>query len=97
MIREIKIKAALNGYVANVGCQTLVFNSRADMLKELDGYLEKPDETEKRYRETAVNRELLNSPQPAECAQEAPRAAYPTPAAECGGTLGGLVSNLARR
>ena len=92
MIREIKIKAALNGYVANVGCQTLVFNSRADMLKELDGYLEKPDETEKRYRETAVNRELLNCLHPTPACDEAPapRAPYPavTPAVnETGGTL----------
>jgi len=62
MIHEIKIKAVLNGYVANVGCQTLVFNDRAVMLKELDTYLEKPEETEKKYRETAVNRELLNRP-----------------------------------
>jgi hypothetical protein len=65
MIHEIKIKVALNGYIANVGCQTLVFNDRGVMLKELDSYLDKPHETEKRYRETAVNRELLaNMPCP---------------------------------
>lgn len=90
MIRKIEIKAALNGYVANVGCQTLVFNSRADMLKELDGYLEKPDETEKRYRETAVNRELLNQPETArEAPAPMPATPYPTAQAanECGGAL----------
>lgn len=60
MIHEIKIKAVLNGYIANVGCQTLVFDSREKMLKELDAYLEKPEETEKRYRESALNKDILN-------------------------------------
>lgn len=97
MIREIKIKAALNGYIAIVGCQTLVFNERAVMLKELDAYLEKPDETEKRYREQAVNRDLLNIPTATECAQEAPRVPYPTPATDCGGAQAGLVGSPVRR
>lgn len=72
MIREIKISAALNGYTAKVGCQTLVFNSRPEMLKELDRYLEKPDEVEKEYREKALNRSLLN--EPAVACEDAPRA-----------------------
>lgn len=84
MIREIKIKAVLNGYVANVGCQTLVFGTRAELIKELDGYLEKPEETEKRYRETAVNRDLLNCSQPAVENAAAGLVAAPRAATDCG-------------
>lgn len=52
MIHEIKIKAVLNGYIVNVGCQILVFESRQKLIKELDAYLDKPKETEKKYRST---------------------------------------------
>lgn len=70
MLHKIKIEAVLNGYIANVGCQTLVFNSRPDMLKELDAYLEKPEETETRYSNTALNAKQLG--------RFAPEAAYAT-------------------
>lgn len=62
MIHEIKIKAVLNGYIVNVGCQTVVFNDRDMLMCELNHYLHTPAETEKRYREEAINRDLLNNP-----------------------------------
>lgn len=95
MIREIKIKAALNGYIATVGCQTLVFNERAVMLKELDAYLEKPDETEKRYREQAVNRDLLNIPTATAALNEASPANEAAPSGA--GSLGVLLASAPRR
>lgn len=65
MIRDLKISAVLNGYVVTVGCQTVVFNSRPDMLKELDRYLDKPEEREAYYRQHAVNSEkCLGMPTP---------------------------------
>lgn len=64
MIHEIKIKAVLNGYIVNVGCQTVVFNDRNMLMCELNHYLQDPAETEKRYREQALNRDILcNMPQ----------------------------------
>lgn len=55
MIRTIGITPALNGFIVVVGCQTLTFNTREELLRELRGYLENPEETEKRYVETGLN------------------------------------------
>jgi hypothetical protein len=52
---EIHIKPVLNGYVCNVGCQTVVFNDLPAMLGELNAYLTDPRKTEIEYRETALN------------------------------------------
>ena len=48
-MRQITINAALNGFIANVGCQTLVFGTVEEMLRELKGYIENPSMTERRY------------------------------------------------
>ncbi len=56
MTREITILPALNGYICRVGCQTVVFQDRIQLLVELGKYLEKPEETEKRYLTDAVNK-----------------------------------------
>lgn len=82
MTREITIQPVLNGYICNVGCQRVVFQDRKQMLAEIGKYLEKPDDTEKRYIKDAVNR-MPDVPQPcaptlcltepANCAAEVPR------------------------
>lgn len=74
MIRPITITAVLNGYLVSVGCQTIVFNSTPDMLKELDLYLDKPEETEERYRLRALNSGKLGK-------DEIPTARAPRPTA----------------
>ena len=48
-MRQITINAALNGLIVNVGCQTLVFGTAEEMLRELKGYIENPQMTERRY------------------------------------------------
>jgi hypothetical protein len=48
-MRGVSIDAVLNGYIVKVGCQTLVFQSRGELLVELAAYLENPGEVEKRY------------------------------------------------
>lgn len=73
MIRDITIKAVLNGYQASVGCQTLVFNVLEDLLEELKSYLLDPEATEKRYREKAVNAKLLLGNTPTEAPRNPPR------------------------
>ena len=55
MLREIRIKPVLNGWIVKVGCQTVVFRFLPKMLEEIEKYLANPDETEKEYQESAVN------------------------------------------
>jgi len=55
MIREITIKAILNGYIVQIGCQTLVFNDLNTMMLEISRYFENPEKTEKFYLETSIN------------------------------------------
>jgi hypothetical protein len=55
MLREIKITPVLNGWIVTVGCQTVVFNDKPNMLNEIDAYLDDPERVEKTYQETAVN------------------------------------------
>jgi hypothetical protein len=50
VIRDINIKAVLNGYVVQVGCQTVVFSTRTDLILALNSYLENPEQTEKQYQ-----------------------------------------------
>lgn len=63
--REITIRPVLNGYSVKVGCQTLVFETAATLLKELKAYFAQPKATEDRYRKTAINKTILTDPAPA--------------------------------
>lgn len=57
--RDITIKPVLNGYVVQVGCQVLAFNSRSDLLHELQRYFEDPEGVEKAYRGNALHAEMI--------------------------------------
>lgn len=61
MIHEITIRAVLNGYVVQVGCQTVVFQSQEAMLSELGQYLRDPEGMEKRYSAFPNARFTLNN------------------------------------
>lgn len=78
MTREIIITPVLNGWLCKVGCTSVVFNKRSDLLDELDKYLKDPDGTEKLYLANAVNRLdcTLPAPPPAtqDCAGMQPQA-----------------------
>lgn len=70
--REITIRPVLNGYVCKVGCQTLVFQSRENMINALRDYLERPDAIEEMYRRNSIHKEMLNigpevPPPPTQC------------------------------
>ena len=54
-MRDITIKPALNGYVVRLGCQRIVFTDRAQMLQELNSYLENPNEVENTYLRKSIN------------------------------------------
>lgn len=48
-MREIIIRTCLNGYIVQVGCQTVVFEDKNKLMSELFSYLTEPEATEKRY------------------------------------------------
>lgn len=50
-MRQISIEKKMNGYVVNVGCQSLVFESKEKLLVELARYLNDPQGVEKEYVE----------------------------------------------
>jgi hypothetical protein len=55
MTREIHIEPVLNGYVCQIGCQWVVFESSTKMLVEIGRYLQQPDSVEAEYLKNAVN------------------------------------------
>lgn len=61
-IYDISIKPALNGWVARVGCQTLVYVDKQNLLNDLDQYLSDPEAKEKEFVAGAVNKRLLDGP-----------------------------------
>lgn len=48
-MRPVTINKAMNGFVVNVGCQTLVFETQEKLVQELTRYLSKPYDVEKEY------------------------------------------------
>lgn len=49
--RDIIIKKVLNGYILKVGCQTVVFEQKNQMLSEIGRYYDNPSLVEKEYME----------------------------------------------
>jgi hypothetical protein len=47
----ITINSVLNGFVVNVGCQTVVFESKDKMFSEIGRYLDNPEAVIKEYME----------------------------------------------
>lgn len=64
MIRRISIDPILNGFIVNVNCQTLAYTSIDKLIFDLNQYLRKPEETEKRIiEEEGINKKhTLNGP-----------------------------------
>ena len=62
--RTITIKPVLNGYVVRVGCQSLAFTSREDLLNNLKSYLSDPTKTETAYLTGCMHRDLVKAPTP---------------------------------
>ena len=62
-MRDITVHAVLNGWTVKVGCQTLVFNDRKTLLKDLGEYMANPLVKQKKFVEAAVNKILMDGPQ----------------------------------
>lgn len=56
---DVTIKFALNGFVARLGCQRVVFTDREKMLAELEAYLKNPNEVEKKYLHNSMHSGLM--------------------------------------
>lgn len=48
-MREVVIRKVLNGFIVQVGCQTVVFQNKTELLVELSNYIDNPAEMEKKY------------------------------------------------
>lgn len=48
-IREVTIRQVMNGFVVNVGCQTVVFENSTNMLQQLAAYIESPKDKEREF------------------------------------------------
>lgn len=59
MIRNIEIRAVLNGFIVQVGCQTVVFDNIAQLQAALYSYLTDPEGTEKKWTKLAINAKYL--------------------------------------
>lgn len=64
MAREINIRPVLNGFVCQIGCQTVVFDDTKHMAKEIERYYKNPEKVEQEYLENALNSHNMTVPQP---------------------------------
>lgn len=96
MLRPININAVLNGFVVQVGCQTLAYTSRDKLLADIGSYLNDPEGTEKRLLvEEGINRKHTmgeDRPQPVQDCAVTPRglvgAGMTAGGAQCGQAIG---------
>jgi len=58
-MREIKIKAVLNGWTVQVGCQTVVYINQGALLNDLGDYMKNPNAKEKEFIDSAINKRLM--------------------------------------
>lgn len=60
--RRIEITPVLNGFIAVIGCQTVVFNTPDQLGSEIARYYKSPDAVEKEFISKAVNKTMENHP-----------------------------------
>lgn len=94
MIRSFHIEPVLNGYIVTIGCQKVVFESIAGLMRATERYLSEPAKVEEEFWSTSLNSKHLVGQQPAQppiyggaalgrdecCTESVPT---PTPTAEC--------------
>ncbi len=83
--RSIHIDAVMNGFIVQVGCQTLVIGSIDQLMNNLRTYLEHPLTVEKSFRDGALydtmsepvaceppRNDLMNQRDPERCSERPP-------------------------
>lgn len=58
-MREVRISAVLNGWVATVGCQTLVYDDADELVHDLREYMADPAKKEMQVLKDAKNKYLV--------------------------------------
>jgi hypothetical protein len=71
VFRNIEIRAVLNGFITQVGCQTIVFPTIEQLAVALVEYGKDPARVEKEWLVKSVNSRIVGGPAVAEQAQEA--------------------------
>lgn len=56
VMREVRIQPVLNGFMVQVGCQSLVFNRIEDVADNLVAYQKDPAGIEKKFVQACVNK-----------------------------------------
>lgn len=64
MLRDINIRPALNGFIVQCGCQTIVFETVDKLVDNLRDYLRDPDRHEKTFMAAGINRKHTHPDQP---------------------------------
>lgn len=62
-MRSVTINPVLNGWIVVVGCTTVLFTKRHELLLELNNYIKDPKGTEERFRQNAVNKDIYGTPE----------------------------------
>ena len=62
MMREIRIKPVLNGFIVTVGCQQVVFPSVETLVSAFKRYQKDPEKVEKEFTESAINKPIFDAP-----------------------------------
>jgi hypothetical protein len=78
MIRQVKINPVLNGFIVEVGCQAVVFESISKLVFEIERYLKAPEKVEKEYLERAINKPEIQPTGLAGLNQAPQRVPYPS-------------------
>jgi hypothetical protein len=91
MLRKIEINAVLNGFIVQVGCTAVVFESVPKMLEELGKYLADPAATEKAYQTDSINADKLGLARPVD-ERPVERAARILRDRNVGESLGGIAA-----
>lgn len=63
MLRPIKIKPCLNGFIVEVGCQTVVFNTPDQLGAEISRFYKDPNKVEQEFIAKRVN-DMMANPAP---------------------------------
>jgi hypothetical protein len=89
MAHDVRIHPVLNGFVCEVGCQTVVFTSLDTLCKMLRKYYTNPKAMENIYLEHVPS--WISRPEPVGCTEAVPtRAHMPEPPSlhDIGGSVG---------
>lgn len=78
MLRDINIRPALNGFIVNMGCQIIVFETVDKLVDNLRDYLRDPDKTEKAFMASGINRKHTHPDMPVPQGVTWTGHAYPT-------------------